>query len=124
MEPNAPDPSQNPSADGLDPRLQHLQSQGMTPSVAVRGSGSKPSNVWQPPTPEELQEQIPQYKILDLLGRGGMGAVYKGWQVSLDRYVAVKILPPDVDDSDAQFTARFKQEAKVMAKFQHPGIVS
>jgi len=96
----------------------------MTPSAAGRGSGSKPANVWEPPTPEELQREISQYKILDLLGRGGMGAVYKGWQVSLDRYVAIKILPPGVDDADAQFTARFKQEARTMAKFQHPGIVS
>ena len=53
-----------------------------------------------------------------------MGAVYKGWQVSLERYVAIKILPPDIDDGDANFAARFKQEAKTMAKLQHPGIVA
>lgn len=53
-----------------------------------------------------------------------MGAVYKGWQRSLDRFVAIKVLPPDLDDGDAQFTARFKQEAKTMARLSHPGIVS
>ena len=53
-----------------------------------------------------------------------MGAVYQGWQTSLERYVAIKILPPDVDEGDSQFTERFKQEARTMAKFQHPGIVS
>jgi Leucine-rich repeat (LRR) protein len=84
-----------------------------------RGAGQ-----WQPPTPEELQEQISQYKVIHFLGRGGMGAVYQGWQISLERYVAIKILPPDVDQGDAHFTARFKQEAKTMARFQHPGIVS
>ena len=94
---------------------------GVTPSFL---SASRPGQ-WQPPTPEELQAQIPQYKILDLLGRGGMGAVYKGWQNSLDRYVAIKILAPQLDDdADAEFAARFKQEAKTMAKFQHPGIVA
>ncbi len=72
----------------------------------------------------ELQRQISQYKVLELLGQGGMGAVYKGWQVSLERYVAIKILPPDADDGDAQFVERFKQEAKTMAKFLHPGIVA
>ena len=59
-----------------------------------------------------------------MLGRGGMGAVYKARQKSLDRVVAVKILPPGMDDGFANFPERFKQEAKVMAKFQHPGIVA
>ncbi|MFZ4763392.1 MAG: protein kinase domain-containing protein [Roseimicrobium sp.] len=78
---------------------------------------------WQPPTPEQLQEQFAQYQILELLGRGGMGAVYRGWQTNLDRCVAIKILPPDLDDADAQFIARFKQEAKTMAKLSHPAII-
>lgn len=116
-------PSQPPAEDA-GTRERHGDMQGLTPSAASRGSGSKPATAWEPPTPEELQQEIVQYKILELLGRGGMGAVYKGWQVSLDRYVAIKIMPPGVDDADAQFTARFKQEARTMAKFQHPGIVS
>jgi len=95
---------------------------GWQPPASSRKSPG--SGAWQPPTPEELQEQIPQYKILGLLGRGGMGAVYQGWQTSLERYVAIKILPQDTDGGDAQFSARFKQEARTMAKFQHPGIVS
>jgi serine/threonine protein kinase len=95
-------------------------SQGLTPSQALGGRSTQ----WEPPDPVELQQQIPQYKVLELLGRGGMGAVYKGWQVSLERYVAIKILPPNIEDGDAHFADRFKQEAKTMAKLMHPGIVA
>ena len=78
---------------------------------------------WQPPTPEELQARLPQYEIANLLGRGGMGAVYKGWQRSLERFVAIKILPPGLESGDVDFAGRFKREAKAMAKLKHPGII-
>jgi serine/threonine protein kinase len=78
---------------------------------------------WQPPTPEELQKRLPQYQIIALLGRGGMGAVYKGWQRSLERLVAIKILPPGLVSGDVDFAARFKREAKAMAKLKHAGII-
>ncbi len=118
MDASPGDPDQTP------PPSEGMDLGGVTPSRAVRGSGSKPANIWEPPTPEELEKEFAQYKILDLLGRGGMGAVYKGWQMSLDRDVAIKILPPDVDDADAQFAERFKHEARTMAKMKHPAIVS
>ena len=124
---NAPKPGDDSSspastpAPDIDSRLEHIASRGFTPSQALGGSRS--SGSWEPPTPEELQAQMPQYKVLDVLGRGGMGAVYKGWQTSLDRYVAIKILPPDLDGSDANFSTRFKQEAKTMARLSHPGII-
>jgi formylglycine-generating enzyme required for sulfatase activity/serine/threonine protein kinase len=79
---------------------------------------------WEPPTAAELQAMMPGYTIERLLGRGGMGAVYKGIQVSLERPVAIKILPPGLDLEDASFTARFKNEAKLMAKLLHPAIVA
>ena len=53
-----------------------------------------------------------------------MGAVYKGWQKSLDRFVAIKILPPQLEDGEGNFAERFQREAKAMARFAHPGIVS
>ena len=89
---------------------------------AGRSMGS--GGAWQPPAPEELQRDFPLYEIRGILGRGGMGAVYQGWQRSLDRLVAIKILPPGMDDAIGGFTERFKREAKAMAQLQHPGIVT
>ncbi len=66
---------------------------------------------------------LPQYEITALLGRGGMGAVYRGVQVTLDRPVAIKILPPGLDEADATYSERFRNEALAMAKLNHPGIV-
>ncbi len=88
-------------------------------------SASKPSGMWEPPTLEEMQAMLPQYQFTAVLGRGGMGAVYKAVQVSLDRAVAIKVLPADLsDDEDSQFAERFKNEARTMAKMNHPGIVN
>ncbi len=78
---------------------------------------------WMAPSAEQLATLLPQYDIESLLGRGGMGAVYKGRQKSLDRAVAIKILPPEVDHDDASYTERFKNEARIMARLDHPAIV-
>ena len=92
------------------------------PSGPARISGSR---MWQPLSIEQLQAALPQYDIQQFLARGGMGAVYKGWQKSLDRFVAIKIFPPEIEDNDdVQFAERFKLEGKAMAKLRHPGIVA
>jgi serine/threonine protein kinase len=85
----------------------------------------KPSLVrtFTPPTPEQLTPVFPQLEILQLLGRGGMGAVYQARQKDLDRMVALKILPPDIGQ-DPAFAERFAREAKALAKLNHPGIVT
>src|SRR5258708_4522909 len=82
------------------------------------------TGAWQPPTPEESHAQFPQYEVAELLGRGGMGAVYKAWQTSLERHVAIKILPPQFGLDDLGFADRFKREAKARARLKHPGIVA
>ncbi len=87
-------------------------------------SARLPGHSWLPPAPEELQTQLPQFEILDMIGRGGMGAVYLATQSALDRLVAVKILSADLDALDPGFSERFKNEARVMAKLSHPGIVA
>src|SRR5579863_4492935 len=77
---------------------------------------------FEPPLPEELAPLFPQLEILELLGKGGMGAVYKARQRGLDRLVAVKILPPEVG-SDPAFAERFVREARAMAQLSHTNIV-
>ncbi len=76
-----------------------------------------------PPTVAELAPLFPQLQILELIGKGGMGAVYKARQKQLDRLVALKILPPGIG-SDAAFAERFTREAKSLARLNHPGIVT
>ena len=75
------------------------------------------------PEPADLANQFPQLDILELLGQGGMGAVYKARQRQLDRVVALKILPPGIGKGPA-FAERFTREAKALAKLNHPGIVT
>ncbi len=87
-------------------------------------SSSKPRSTWQPPSLAEMQALLPQFHFLALLGRGGMGAVFKATQLSLHRPVAIKVLPASLlENEDANFAARFRQEALTMAKLTHPGIV-
>ena len=66
--------------------------------------------------------KLGNYEIESLLGRGGMGVVYKARQLSLDRPVALKILPPTLS-SDSSFVKRFKREARAVAKLSHSNIV-
>src|SRR4051812_48134621 len=72
--------------------------------------------------PEELAPYFPQLEIIELLGKGGMGAVYKARQPGLDRLVALKILPPETG-ADPGFAERFRREAQALAKLNHPHIV-
>ncbi len=87
-------------------------------------SSSAPRKAWQPPTAEDLALELPQYDIIGLIGRGGMGAVYKAWQKSLKREVAIKVLPSTVAEGGLNFAERFKAEAESMARLNHPSIVA
>ena len=111
------------SGDSKPPAAKCLNISAMAAMLgAARPAAPRGSAGWQIPSPEELQADFPQYEIVGVLGRGGMGAVYKGWQKSLDRFVAIKILPPEVQDFDPNFAERFKHEAKAMARLSHPAI--
>ena len=75
------------------------------------------------PEPSELAPLFPGYDIHDLIATGGMGAVYRAVQKSLDRTVALKILPMEFSE-DAEFCAGFAAEAKAMARLNHPNLIS
>ena len=84
---------------------------------------SLPAVPWVPPAVSELAAAFPQLEIVELIGHGGMGAVYKARQKSLGRWVALKILAPQ-HASKADFAERFSREAKVLAEVNHPHIVT
>jgi predicted Ser/Thr protein kinase len=76
-----------------------------------------------PPSPGDLAKHFPQLEIIELIGQGGMGIVYKARQPRLDRLVALKILPVDVP-RDGAFAERFAREARALARLSHPSIVA
>lgn len=63
-----------------------------------------------------------KYKVTELLGQGGMATVYKGYQEDIDRFVAIKVLPPH-PGLDREFIERFRLEARTIARLQHPHIL-
>jgi tRNA A-37 threonylcarbamoyl transferase component Bud32 len=75
------------------------------------------------PAPADLVAHFPQLEIVELIGQGGMGAVYKARQTKLDRLVALKVLPPEWG-TDPAFAERFAREARTLARLDHPHIVA
>lgn len=84
---------------------------------------SLPNEPWVPPIIGDLEAAFPQLEIIELIGRGGMGAVYKARQKSLGRLVALKILAPR-HAANPGFPERFAREAKALAELNHPNIVT
>lgn len=77
---------------------------------------------FEPPSLETIATAFPHLEIIELIGCGGMGAVYQARQSNLDRLVALKILPPSLAGS-AAFRERFVREGRLLAKLSHPNIV-
>ena len=92
----------DPSMEGLCPRC-----------LLVLGLGADEAN----------REKIGGYEVLSELGRGGMGVVYKAYQVSLNRIVALKVLSEQIAQ-DKAFVRRFEREAKAAAQLSHPNVVT
>ena len=63
-----------------------------------------------------------RYQLQDPIGRGGMATIYRGWDIRMDRVVAIKVLR-EVYSTDPKFVTRFQREAKVASSLQHPNIV-
>src|SRR5512143_3426456 len=67
-------------------------------------------------------QMLGAYRIINQVGQGGMASVYKAYQPSMDRNVAIKVLPRQLAESK-EFAARFQQEARIIAKLEHPHIL-
>jgi predicted Ser/Thr protein kinase len=100
--------------------------QGLCPQcvfVQAAAPEAAPTATSQIPSLERLAVAFPQLQILELIGRGGMGFVFKARQPHLDRFVALKLLPDSLAH-DPQFAERFNREGRVLARLNHPNIVS
>ncbi|HEY3324078.1 MAG TPA: protein kinase [Planctomycetota bacterium] len=74
------------------------------------------------PSPQTKVKEVGGFELIGKVGQGGMGAVFKARQKSLDRIVALKLLPPSIA-KDATFIERFQREARASARLNHPNIV-
>lgn len=110
-----PIPAEAPQ--GLCPKC--LFSEVSAPTEAGKPLSSKPS----PPSLEELAAAFPQLEILEMIGQGGMGFVFKARQAKLERFVALKILPESLA-GDPAFAERFTREGRVLARLNHQNIVT
>ena len=72
---------------------------------------------------ELIGRTLGEYQIVEQIGQGGMAVVYRAFQPSLERDVAIKILPPYYSQQDSTFIERFKREARAVAKLRHPNIL-
>ena len=98
---------------------------GRTADWLGRGLGATGAGAaagWVAPAAEALAEAFPGLRVVELRGRGGMGAVYQAEQVRLGRKVAVKVLPPGATP-DPLARERFEREARILSGLNHPHIV-
>ena len=108
---------------GLCPRC--LMALNLAAPTKIPGeTGPRGTRVAKPlPSPDEIAKHFPQFEILEFLGRGGMGVVYKVRQPKLNRIVALKILAPE-NVAEPKFAERFEREAQALARLNHPNIVT
>ena len=109
--------------------LRDNAAQGLCPKCLLLGvaapteTGPDVERRQSPPAIDALREAFPQLEIVELIGQGGMGAVFKARQPKLNRFVALKILPEAMSRQPA-FAERFAREAQTLARLNHPNIVT
>src|ERR1041384_7729140 len=100
--------------------------QGLCPQCVLAQAAApetSPTATAQIPSLERLAVAFPQLQIIELIGRGAMGFVFKARQPHLDRFVALKLLPDSLAH-DPHFAERFNREGRTLARLNHPNIVS
>src|SRR5690349_21295509 len=114
------------AAQGLCPRCLIQMNLGPETVVATdvgpRSTHLGNSTSEEPFSVAAIAKHFPQLEILECLGRGGMGVVYKARQPRLDRLVALKILARE-KEKDPHFAERFQREAQALARLSHSNIV-
>src|SRR5512143_4027444 len=78
-----------------------------------------PLDTGTPPPRDEARQCVGKYEVLDLLGKGAMGAVYRAFDPVLEREVALKVMLPRIAD-DPEHKRRFEREARAVARMSHP----
>lgn len=116
-------PLESSAPAGLCPKCLLMAGLGTGVEIGPETESTETRPRFVPPPVDELAPLFPQLEILELIGAGGMGAVYKARQRELERIVALKILPPDIG-KDPAFADRFAREARALARLNHPGIVT
>src|SRR6185436_5449359 len=97
----------------------HERAGNVLSSPLLGGKTQKPADSIQ----TLLGQRVGHYQILSRLGEGGMGVVYKARDQHLDRFVAIKVLPPELV-ADPNRKRRFAQEAKAASALNHPNIIT
>ncbi len=101
--------------------------EGLCPRCLMRGAAapSEPAPLTnaQPPAIVDVAAAFPQFEVVEMIGHGGMGAVFKVRQAKLNRFAALKLLPQSLA-TDSAFADRFEREAQLLAKLSHPNIVA
>ncbi|MHC4600867.1 MAG: serine/threonine-protein kinase, partial [Planctomycetota bacterium] len=120
------------NVEGLEPGRRFICKRCQSINVVPSSSGTIQAKEDMPvaevvPEPDSTSvglagKEIGDFRIESILGRGGMGTVYKAVQMSLNRSVALKVLPESISH-DANYLARFEREARVIASLSHPNIV-
>lgn len=98
-----------------------LMRQAMTPTQTPGARGRAGVDA---PGLAEVAAAFPQLEVLEMIGRGGMGAVFRARQTKLGRLVALKVIPADSDGAGAAFAERFEREGRLLARLHHPNIVT
>jgi serine/threonine protein kinase len=114
-------PSEAPQ--GLCPKclLAGIAQATATDDLATKPAPTPASS--RPPALEAVSSAFPQLEIIECIGQGGMGVVYRARQPKLDRFVALKLLP-QVAAAEPAFRERFAREGRLLARLNHPNIVA